>query len=144
MAEQKEKLKEREKNTVEHGTKLSNMSNFSIWERHLPRALTYSSLQNDRLDDDPILMRQAANSQHQPNNMSINVIFHLFIHNFSFAGSPIAWQLSFSSTHFFFIILLPSFHSFEWISSKITSIQLTGHRIFTHTCGYNKIGMRET
>lgn len=27
--------------------------------------------------------------------MSINVIFHLFIHNFSFAGSPISWQLSF-------------------------------------------------
>lgn len=55
-------------NVVEHGMKLSNMSNFSTRERHLQR--TRSPLQNDRLDDDPILMRQPANSQHQQHELS--------------------------------------------------------------------------
>lgn len=72
--------------------------------------------------------------------MSINVIFHLsFIHNFLRLFTLLS---SLDNCFTCLLFLLPSF-SFKWISSIITSIQLTGHRIFTHTCGYNKVGMRE-
>lgn len=91
----------------------------STGERRLSLVFSSSSSFQWSLDDDPILMRQQ--------NMRINVIHHLFIHNilFFFYFSKLILTIVFS------------FFLFRWFSSIITSVQLTGHRIFAHTCGYN-------